>query len=105
MRSVMTATDGRPFGIILGAGIAGLSAAYFLNQRGVRTLVLEKSATYGGLARSFRWNGFWCDFAAHRLFTDDPQVLEQVRALVPLHHHQRRSKIRLRGAWMSDPID
>lgn len=91
--------------VILGAGAAGLSAAYFLRQRGIYATVLEKGSTYGGLARSFRWNDFWCDFAAHRLFTDDPEVLRQVSSLVRLHEHQRRSKIFLRGVWMSDPID
>ncbi len=101
----MTLTEIQPPVVILGAGIAGLSAAFFLQQHGVRTVVLERSATYGGLARSFRWNGFWCDFAAHRLFTQDAQVLEQIRSLVQLRHHERRSKIYLNGTWMSDPID
>lgn len=91
--------------VILGAGVAGLSGASFLQQQGIPCLVLEQSAECGGLARSFRWHGFWCDFAAHRFFTRDPEVLSVVQSLVPLHHHQRRSQIFFRGSWMHDPID
>lgn len=91
--------------VILGAGIAGLSAAYFLKQQGIQATVLEQRATYGGLARSFLWNGFCCDFAAHRLFTHDQDVLQTIQNLVPLHRHERRSQIYLFHSWMNDPID
>lgn len=91
--------------VILGAGAAGLSAAYFLRQRGQRALLLEKSPYYGGLARSFRWNDVWCDFSAHRFFTNDEDVLNTVQSLVPMHAHDRRSQIFLHGTWMRDPID
>lgn len=91
--------------VILGAGAAGLSAAYFLRQHGQRALVLEKNAYYGGLARSFRWNGFWCDFSAHRFFTNNADVLAIVQALLPMHAHDRRSQIFLHQTWMRDPID
>lgn len=91
--------------VILGAGIAGLSAAYFLRQQGYEVLVLEKQPYYGGLARSFRWNGFWCDFSAHRFFTNNADVLAYVHTLVPLQAHERRSRIFLNHRWMRDPID
>jgi len=91
--------------VILGAGAAGLSAAYFLHQRGQRALVLEKNGIHGGLARSFQWNGFWCDFSAHRFFTNNAEVLARVQALVPMHAHDRRSRIYLHDTWMRDPID
>ena len=91
--------------VILGAGAAGLSAAYFLRRRGQRALVLEKNSYYGGLARSFQWNNFWCDFSAHRFFTNNAAVLATVQALVPMHAHDRRSRIYLHDTWMRDPID
>jgi protoporphyrinogen oxidase len=91
--------------VILGAGAAGLSVAYFLRQSGIRAMVLEQGAIYGGLARSFQWHGFWCDFGAHRFYTDDMYLLGQVRKLVPLYQHQRRSKIYLLGTWLHDPLN
>lgn len=90
---------------ILGAGIAGLSSGWLLKQRGIEFKVFEKQSYVGGLARSFVWNGFYCDFAAHRLFTTDENVLHELLKLVPMGRHVRRSKIYLRGHWLRDPLD
>lgn len=38
--------------IIIGAGAAGMSAAYFLTQRGINVRVLEAQSTYGGRIRT-----------------------------------------------------
>ncbi|HEV8635508.1 MAG TPA: FAD-dependent oxidoreductase [Chloroflexota bacterium] len=90
---------------ILGAGVAGLSAAWLLARRGVDVTVLEREPYVGGLARSFRWHDFWCDFAAHRLFSENEAVLQQLLALVPMGRHIRRSRIRLNGTWVADPVN
>ena len=93
------------FVTILGAGIAGLSAGWLLQQRGIDFVILEKQSYPGGLARSFEWNGFHCDFAAHRLFTSNEEVLQNLLNLVPMGRQIRRSCIFLRGHWMRDPLD
>jgi GT2 family glycosyltransferase/protoporphyrinogen oxidase len=90
---------------ILGAGVAGLSAAWLLARRGVDVVVFERAPYVGGLARSFRWHDFSCDFAAHRLFCENEAVLQQLLALVPMGRHIRRSRLRLRGRWLSDPVN
>jgi protoporphyrinogen oxidase/GT2 family glycosyltransferase len=90
---------------ILGAGIAGLSAGWLLQRKGIDFTIYEKQTYPGGLARSFDWNGFKCDFAAHRLFTTDENILQELLRLVPMGRHIRRSKIYLRGTWMRDPLD
>lgn len=90
---------------ILGAGIAGLSAGWLLQERGISHTILEKQSYTGGLARSFMWKDFPCDFAAHRLFTTDEHVLKQMLNLVPMGRHIRRSRIYLHGRWMRDPMD
>jgi phytoene dehydrogenase-like protein len=38
---------------ILGAGPAGLAAAYLLTQQGQRVVVIERDSQVGGLAKSF----------------------------------------------------
>lgn len=91
--------------VVLGAGVAGLSVAYFLRQRGIPSLVLEKNSYHGGLARSFRWHDFWCDFAAHRFYAHDQEVLDRVRAITPMIEHYRRSRIFFNNQWLRDPID
>jgi GT2 family glycosyltransferase/protoporphyrinogen oxidase len=90
---------------ILGAGIAGLSCACLLAQREVDVSVFESRPYVGGIARSFQWHGFTCDFATHRLFTNDENVLRQLLALVPMGRHVRRSRIRLAGKWVRDPVN
>ena len=44
--------------VILGAGLSGLSAAYYLKQHGLQTLVLEKSSNSGGVVRTSRNDDF-----------------------------------------------
>jgi protoporphyrinogen oxidase len=54
---------------ILGAGPAGLTAAYTLAQRGVAAEVFEADAVVGGLARTVVHDGFRFDLGGHRFFT------------------------------------
>lgn len=60
--------------LILGAGIAGLGAAYALRSRGERSLILEKDATYGGLCGNYEIDGFRFDRFVHFSFTANPEV-------------------------------
>jgi protoporphyrinogen oxidase len=55
--------------VIVGAGPAGLTAAYELVKRGVRPLVLEKSGHVGGIARTETYRGYRFDIGGHRFYT------------------------------------
>lgn len=90
---------------ILGGGVAGLSSAYFLRHDFPDLQIHEASEQTGGLARSFRWHGFDCDLAPHRLYTDNEKLLNELLALVPMARQRRRSKIYLRGKWIRDPVN
>src|SRR5215211_8931284 len=54
---------------ILGAGPAGLTAAYTLARRDVRAEVFEADAVVVGLARTVVHDGFRFDLGGHRFFT------------------------------------
>ncbi|HRI89328.1 MAG TPA: FAD-dependent oxidoreductase, partial [Candidatus Hydrogenedentes bacterium] len=59
---------------VIGAGPAGMTAAYELTKRGISVDVYEASDTVGGLARSFRlWNQT-VDLGPHRFFSNDKRV-------------------------------
>ena len=60
--------------IILGAGISGLGAAYALNKRNEKSLIIEKDKTYAGLCGNFSINGFRFDRFVHFSFTANEQV-------------------------------
>ena len=53
---------------------AGLTAAYELVRLGVRPVVLEKSGTVGGIARTEQFKGFRFDMGGHRFFTKSAEV-------------------------------
>jgi len=69
--------------LILGAGLAGLSAAYHLKQKGVRDwLILEKNERVGGLCRSESYDGFTFDHSIHILYTKDPYAKALIKKLL-----------------------
>jgi protoporphyrinogen oxidase len=60
--------------VIVGAGPAGLTAAYALGRRGVASTVLEADAQVGGLSRTVEREGWRFDIGGHRFFTRLPQI-------------------------------
>ena len=54
---------------VLGAGPAGLTAAYVLGLRGVPAVVFEADGTVGGIAKTVEYNGYRFDLGGHRFFT------------------------------------
>ena len=57
--------------IILGAGIAGITASYELNQNNIESIILEKNCSWGGLLDNFTIDGFRFDKFIHLSFTED----------------------------------
>jgi len=64
----------RPRVGIIGAGPAGLTAAYQLQALGAQVTVFEASEGVGGLARSFDLWGHRVDLGPHRFFSSDERV-------------------------------
>ena len=63
--------------VIIGAGPAGLTAAYELLKRtGVVPLVLERSTYMGGIARTHNYKGNRIDLGGHRFFSKSDRVME-----------------------------
>lgn len=79
------AGDGRHV-VVIGAGLAGLSAASRLAQNGFRITVLEASEHVGGLAGSFtidtEWGEFDYDNGPHRFHTGEQHLNDEVLRLL-----------------------
>lgn len=60
--------------VVIGAGPAGLSAAYILSKAGLKPEVYEASPYVGGMARSFKLFDQVVDCGPHRFFTKQPEV-------------------------------
>jgi protoporphyrinogen oxidase len=54
--------------VIIGAGPAGLTAAYELSAHGVRSVILEADRGVGGLSRTAEYKGYLFDIGGHRFF-------------------------------------
>ncbi len=60
--------------LVIGAGPAGLAAAYTLAKAGIPVVVIEKSDSAGGLMRSIRRGDFIVDIGRKELYTRIPKV-------------------------------
>lgn len=62
--------------LIIGAGPAGLTAAWEANKHGLKTLILEGDKEVGGISRTVQRNGWRFDIGGHRFFTKVDEVYE-----------------------------
>jgi len=75
----------RKTAIIIGAGPAGLTAAYELLKRtDIQPIVLEKSEFIGGISRTVDYKGNRMDMGPHRFFSKSDRVMEWWLNLMPL---------------------
>jgi protoporphyrinogen oxidase len=60
--------------VVVGAGPAGLAAAYDLSKRRQGVICLEADSAVGGISRTVEYKGFRFDIGGHRFFTKYPVV-------------------------------
>ncbi len=98
----------KPHIAILGAGPAGLGAAFQLARRQLaHVTVLERNSVVGGNASSFALAGMRVDFGSHRLHPScNPEVLRDIYALLgaDLLDRPRHGRIHLRKRWIHFPL-
>jgi hypothetical protein len=78
----MSRKDTQPRIAIIGAGPAGLSAAWYLKRNGYRSVrVFEKTDRVGGKCLTFDCEGHQFDLAAHEMLAGYGDVMEIAKAL------------------------
>ena len=92
--------------VVIGAGPAGLTAAYEATRFGLDAVVLEKSDDVGGLARTADFKGFHFDMGGHRFFTKSGSVEKMWREVLgrKLLRRPRLSRIFYRGRFFQYPL-
>src|SRR3984957_5467325 len=66
---------------IIGAGITGLTAAFYLKRKGVPVTVYEAGNRAGGVIQSSRQNGFLAESGPNTILETSPKISEVVRDL------------------------
>jgi protoporphyrinogen oxidase len=92
---------------IIGAGPAGLTAAYLLSKKGYSVTVIEKDPHYvGGISRTVEHAGFRFDIGGHRFFSKSQEVVDLWNEILPDDFIQRprMSRIFYEGKFYSYPL-
>lgn len=92
--------------VILGAGCAGLSAAWRLRRKGKDVTVVEAEDHVGGLAGGVRIAGNVYEYGPHIFHTTDPELLREVKELMgaELLPYKRTIKIKFLGNYFQFPL-
>ncbi len=89
--------------IVLGGGIAGISAAYHARKTGREAVIYEARERWGGLLDHFTVEGFRFDHAVHFAFTDDP-YLKEILYQVDYYEHDPNPYNYEGGRWLKHPV-
>ena len=79
--------------VVIGAGPAGLTAAYQLVKRGEKPLVLEADNVVGGISRTVERDGWRFDIGGHRFFTKVEEVEALWREILPEEEFLNRPRM------------
>ena len=71
--------------VIIGAGPAGLTAAYeLLKHTDIHPVVLEESEQVGGISKTLRHGGNCIDIGGHRFFSKNARIMQWWQDILPL---------------------
>jgi len=92
---------------IIGAGPAGLTAAYLLGKANIETVVFEKDTQYvGGISRTENYKGYYFDIGGHRFFSKSKEVEDFWTEILgdDLLERPRSSRIYYNNTFFSYPL-
>ncbi len=93
--------------VIMGAGPAGLTAAYELTRHNVSLTVLEADPRYvGGISRTVEYQGYRFDIGGHRFFSKSQEIEDLWSEILgdELLNRPRLSRILYHGTYFDYPL-
>jgi oxygen-dependent protoporphyrinogen oxidase len=64
---------------IIGAGVTGLTAAFYLKRKGIPVTVYESGGRVGGVIQSLRQDGYLAEFGPNTLLETSPKIGQLIR--------------------------
>ena len=81
---------------IIGAGPAGLAAAYrLLKETDLKPIIFEESSYIGGISRTHRYKNNYMDLGGHRFFTKSEEVMSFWQEIMPIQDMPAKDDILL----------
>ncbi len=90
--------------VIIGAGVAGLAASYYLKQAGIDSVIYEGNSRPGGLSKSFTIDDYYFDYGGHCTFTKDKEVQKILETNVDCHASIAIGYNYKKGKWIKHPV-
>lgn len=91
--------------IIIGAGPAGLSAAYeLITKTNIKPIILEKSNNIGGISRTEVYKGNRIDIGGHRFFSKSEIVMKWWQNILPIQGAPAIDEINLKNNFANKRI-
>jgi protoporphyrinogen oxidase len=92
--------------VIIGAGPAGLTAAYELTKHNKKVLIVEKKPNVGGLAETKVFGKYRYDIGPHRFFTKNKEVYELFLNMLgeDAVEVKRKTRILFKGSYFDYPL-
>jgi protoporphyrinogen oxidase len=104
---ISAGTDVSPATVVIGAGPAGLTAAYDLTKHGLPVRVFEAEGVVGGISQTVERDGWRFDIGGHRFFTKVAAVERLWHEILPDEDfllRPRMSRIHYRGELFDYPL-
>lgn len=96
----------RKTALIIGAGPAGLTAAYdMLKKSNIKPVIFEKTGDIGGISKTVVYNGNRIDIGGHRFFSKSDAVMKWWLDIMPIQGSPARDDLKLgrKYPWSKEP--
>lgn len=93
--------------LILGAGPAGMAAAFELHKANKSFTIIEKNGKVGGLSRTFQYGEYRTDVGPHRFFSQNIYLYDFIQDLLKEHWIKvdRTTRFYINGKFFLYPIN
>ena len=92
--------------IIIGAGPAGLTAAYeFVTKTDIIPIVLEKTDKIGGISRTEVYKGNRIDIGGHRFFSKSNTIMQWWQNILPVQGAPAKDELKIDNTSLKNTIN